>query len=164
MNNEALQIFIDFIPYDRQFLDDLVRRYPHECENIGEYLKDHSSLLWGLDVEYLEEFYDFLDGNGFQINKPRSSSQHGKHSIQIIPIYPVEEEKENNEKSPFTLDTYISAQTLYNTSVETCEEYILEYEEFLASWAFWVRVCRRMELLQLVPEGRCGSYPIPRPP
>ena len=176
--NELIQIFIDHIPYDKEFIDQLLPKYEHEFELLGGFIKKHSKELWCQNNLAMQELLDFLDGNGFEVIRPINPIPYDTHPIELIPIYTekttLEEEiKEANErlkaavqKIQSTLSEYVPVQetVLSYTSMEDNKRYILEYEKLLASWAFWLRVCRRVELLRLVPKGRCGSSPVPRPP
>ena len=176
--DEFIQIFIDFIPNDKDFVVDLIPKYENEFKLLGKFIKQHSTSLKCKDNEFMEELFDFLDGNGFEVVRPRVKNPYDTHPIELIPIYvektTFEEELEKvNEKLKATIkkiqsavSEYVPVQEipLYYTSMEDNKRYILEREKLLASWAFWLRVCRRMELLRLVPKGRCGSAPIPRPP
>ena len=153
-----IKIFIQHLLYDKSFAEAFVERFPRMAETLGEYInkkwKEELYIVKG--KKSTEEFVDFIDGNGFIIN--RSNPNY----ISILIIY--KEPKHEKKKSHIGMVTTVYNETLYDTSMETCERYILEYQKFLASWAFWLRVCRRVELLRLVPEGRCGSAPVPRPP
>ena len=176
--DEFIQIFIDFIPNDKEFVKSLMPKYEHEFKLLGKFIKQHSTSLKCKDNEFMEELFDFLDGNGLEVIRPINPIPYDTHPIELIPIYiektTLEEEiKEANErlkaaikKIQSAISEYVPVQevVLSYTSMEDNQRYILEYEKLLASWAFWLRVCRRMELLRLVPEGRCGSAPVPRPP
>lgn len=179
--DKFIQIFIDFIPNDKEFVKELMPKYEKEFRILGESIEEHSTSLNCMDSEFMEELFDFLDGNGFEVIHPQVNP-YDTHPIQLIPIYPEEKntitinekeiEKINEKlqeaikKIQSALSEYVPVQetVLSYTSMEDCKRYILEYEKLLASWAFWLRVCRRVELLRLVPEGRCGSTPVPRPP
>lgn len=172
--NELIQIFIDHIPYDKQYVKVLLPRYEHEFELLGGYLKKHSTSLSCKDIPELEELLDFIDGNGFEVTREEPIFPWDDHPIGIKPIYVEKEENENGfeklqqaiEKVQSALSNYIPVQetVLSYTSMEDDQRDLLEYSQLLASWAFWLRVCRRVELLRLVPKGRCGSTSVPRPP
>ena len=173
-----IQIFIDFIPSDKEFIEDLMPKYEKEFRTLGIYIERHSTSLKCRDNDFMEELFDFLDGNGFEVIRPQVKNSYDTHPIELIPIYIekttlAEEIEEANEKFKTAikkiksaLSEYVPVQetVLSYTSMENNKRYILEYEKLLASWTFWLRVCRRVELLRLVPEGRCGSATIPRPP
>lgn len=173
-----IQIFIDFIPSDKEFVEDLMPKYEKEFRTLGMYIEKHSTELKCRDDEFMEELFDFLDGNGFEVVRPQVRIPYDTHPIELIPIYEEKttlkkEIEEANErlktaikKIQSAVSEYVPVQetVLSYTSMEDNQRYILEYEKLLASWAFWLRVCRRVELLRLVPEGRCGSTPVPRPP
>ena len=176
--DKFIQIFIDFIPNDKEFVRELIPKYEHEFRTLGIYIEKHSTSLYCIDDEFMEELFDFLDGNGFEVIRPQVKIPYDAHPIQLKPIYiektTLEEEiekinekvRETIKKIQSTVSEYVPVQetVLSYTSMEDSKRYILEYEKLLASWAFWLRVCRRVELLQLVSEGRCGSTPVPRPP
>ena len=174
-----IQIFIDFIPSDKEFVEDLMPKYAKEFRTLGTYIEQHSTSLKCVDSDFMAELFDFLDGNGFEVIRPQVKNPYETHPIELIPIYvekttTLEEEIEKaNErlktaikKIQSAVSEYVPVQetVLSYTSMEDNQRYILEYEKLLASWAFWLRVCRRVELLRLVPEGRCGSTSVPRPP
>ena len=178
--DKFIQIFIDFIPYDKEFVEELMPKYEAECRTLGGYIENHSTSLSCMSNEFMEELVDFLDGNGFEVIRPRVNNPYDTHPIQLSPIYEIPTEpiygseikkeidklNEAIKKIQSTFSEYVPVQetVLYYTSMENNQRYILEYKKFLASWAFWLRVCRRVELLRLVSEGRCGSAPVPRPP
>lgn len=179
--DEFIQVFINFIPNDKEFVEDLMPKYKTEFNLLGKFIKQHSTSLKCKDNEFMEELFDFLDGNGFEVIRPINPIPYDTHPIELIPIYTeetvkvtLEKEiekvneklKEAIEKIQSAVSEYVPVQEtpLYYTSMEDNQRYILEYEKLLASWAFWLRVCRRVELLRLVPESRCGSTPVPRPP
>jgi len=177
--DKFIQIFIDFIPNDKGFVETLIPKYKEEFQILGRSIEDHRTSLNCKDCEFMEELFDFLDGNGFEVVRPRTKNPYTTHPIQLIPIYvekttSLEEEiKEANERLKMAIQKLQSAVSEYvpvqevalsYTSTETDSRHILEYKKLLASWAFWLRVCRRVELLRLVPTGRCGSTPVPRPP
>lgn len=179
MNDKYIKIFIDFIPYDKEFVKELMPKYEKEFRTLGMYIEKHSTSLKCINSEFMEELFDFLDGNGFEVVRPRVKDPYETHPIQLIPIYVEktttlgEEIEKANErlktaikKIQSAVSEYVPVQetVLSYTSMEDNQRYILEYEKLLASWAFWLRICRRVELLRLVPAGRCGSTPVPRPP
>ncbi len=144
------KIFIQYLLYDKSFAEVFVERFPRMAEAFGKYInkKWKEKLYIFKGKKSIEEFIDFIDGNGFIIDRFSDLNY-----ISILIIY--EEPKNEKKKSHIGMVTTVYNETLYDTSVETCERYILEYQKFLASWAFWLRICRRMELLRLVSES-CG--------
>lgn len=176
--DKFIQIFIDFIPYDKEFVEDLMPKYEKEFRLLGIYIERHSTALKCRDDEFMEELFDFLDGNGFEVIRPQVKIPYDTHPIELNPIYieklTLEKEiEEVNErlktaikKIQSTVSEYVPVQetVLSYTSMEDDQRDLLEYSQLLASWAFWLRICRRVELLRLVPESRCGSTPVPRPP
>lgn len=162
--NDFIQIFIDHLLFDKEFVEELLPRFQHEFELLGKFLQQHSPELFCKDTPDMEELFDFLDGNGFEVIRPQIPIPWDPHPIKLRPIYIEEEIYEETSQSAFSEYFSVQETVLSYTSMEDCERYILEYKKFLASWTFWLRVCRRVELLRLVPEGRCGSTPVPRPP
>lgn len=174
--DELIEIFINHIPYDKEFVEQLMPRYEREFKILGGYIKEHTTELWCKDTPEMQELLDFIDGNGFNVEYPEIEIPWDLHPVKLIPVYKktlAEELKEVNEKLKAAIEKMQSALSEYipvqetvlsYTSMEDNKRYILEYEKLLASWTFWLCVCRRVELLQLVPEGRCGSTPVPRPP
>ena len=61
-----IQIFIDFIPSDKKFVEDLMPKYAKEFRTLGIYIERHSTSLKCIDSDFMEELFDFLDGNGFE--------------------------------------------------------------------------------------------------
>lgn len=145
-----IKIFIQHLLYDKSFAETFTMRFPSLAETLGEYInkrwKKELYILKGR--KSIEEFVDFIDGNGFIIDRISDPNY-----ISILIIY--EEPKHEKKKSHIGMVTTVYNETLYDTSMETCERYILEYQKFLASRAFWLRVCRRVELLRMVSES-CG--------
>ena len=177
--NEFIQVFIDFIPNDKEFVEALMPQYEDEFQTLGGFIRQHSTILWCKDTPEMQELFDFLDGNGFEVSRPEWPIPNDTHPVKLVPIYPpkintIDEEirlineklKETIERIESAVSQYVPVQetVLSYTSMEDNKRYILEYEKLLASWTFWLCVCRRVELLQLVSEGRCGSTPVPRPP
>jgi hypothetical protein len=161
--DKYIQIFIDFIPNDKSFVDILMPQYEKEFHLLGYYIDQHSASLSCKDDESMEELYDFLDGNGFEVIYPSVANPFDVYSVRLIPLYerPITKEIEDLDeaikKIQSTFSEYFPVQetVLSYTSMEDNKRYILEYKKLLASWAFWLRVCRRVELLQLVSES-CG--------
>ena len=155
-----VKIFIQHLLFDKEFAKEIVLKHPIKIGTLGEYInkrwKEPLYMRKTIGKRSDEEFIDFIDGNGFIID--RSNPNY----ISITIVY--EEPKYEKKKSPICMDVSIYQETLYDTSMDSVERYILEYKKLLASWTFWFRVCRRVELLRLVPKGRCGSSPVPRPP
>lgn len=180
--DQFIQIFIDFIPNDKEFIKDLMPKYEKEFRILGEYIEEHNASLNCMDNEFMAELLDFLDGNGFEVIRPRIKNPYDIHPVQLIPIYPEEkititineqEIEEASEKIQETikklqsaLGEYISVQEtiLSDTSMEIDSRPLLECKELLAPRSIRLRVCGCMEFLRLVPEGRCGSTAVPRPP
>ena len=156
--DKFIQIFIDFIPYDKEFVKDLMPKYEEEFRLLGRYIEEHCTSLNCTNNEFMEELIDFLDGNGFEVVRPQTIKPHDFFPIKLIPIYvekttTLEEEIEKvNEKLKTalkkiqsTVSEYVPVQTctLSYTSMEDDQGYILEYEKLLASWTFWLSYDRQ---------------------
>lgn len=162
--DKFIQIFIDFIPNDKEFVKELIPKYEKEFRTLGIYIESHSTSLNCINSEFMEELFDFLDGNGFEVIRPQVKNPYDTHPIQLIPIYPEKKititinkqeiEKINEtlqkaiQKLQSTLNEYVPVQetTLSYTSMEDNQRYILEYEKLLASWAFWASLSFDYEL------------------
>ena len=181
--DKYIQIFIDFIPNDKSFVDTLMPKYEKEIRTLGIFIEKHSTTLNCHDNEFMEELLDFLDGNGFEVIHPQVSNPYNTHPIKLIPIYEhtitqgietitKEIEKENEklkaalEKIQSTLSEYVPVQTctLSYASMEMDEGPVLECEELYAPRPIWIYLRRRMEFLRLVSAGWGGSTTLPRPP
>ena len=177
--DKYIQIFIDFIPNDKSFVDTLIPKYEKEFRTIGDFIERHSTSLKCKDNEFMEELFDFLDGNGFEVIRPRVKNPYDLYPIQLIPIYErtmetltKEIEKENEklkaalEKLQSTLSEYVPVQetVLCNTSVEMDEGPVLECEELYTPRPIWICLRRLLEFFRLVSAGWGGSTTLPRPP
>lgn len=142
--DDLIQIFTDHLLFDKEFVQDLMPRLHREFELIGGFLKKHSETLYCKDKEEFSELFDFLDGNGFIVERPENPSPWDKHPIKLIPIYTEETENEEEKKESINC-VYVSVPTtpLYYTSMEDDQGYILEYEKLLASWTFWLSYDRQ---------------------
>lgn len=156
--DKFIQIFIDFIPYDKKFVEDLMPKYEKEFRTLGMYIEQHTTSLSCINSEFMEELFDFLDGNGFEVVRHTVKNPYDTHPIQLIPIYvekttTLEEEiKKANErlkteikKIQSAVSEYVPVQetVLSYTPMEDNQRYILEYEKLLASWAFWLSYDRQ---------------------
>ena len=177
--DKYIQIFIDFIPNDKSFIDTLMPKYEKEFRTIGMYIEEHSASLTCRDNEFMEELFDFLDGNGFEVIRPRVKNPYNTYPIELIPIYErtvetitkeIEEENERLkaalEKLQSTISEYVPVQTctLSYASMEVDEGPVLEYEELYTPRPIWICLHRLLELLRILSESRRGSTPLPRPP
>lgn len=181
--DKYIQIFIDFIPSDKGFIDSLMPKYKGEFRTLGEYIEKHSTSLNCKDDEFLEELLDFLDGNGFEVIRPKVKDPYDTHPIQLKPIYiekihidtiTLEEEikkineelKETIKKVQSAVSEYIPVQevTLSYTSMEMDEGPVLEYEELYTPRPLWICLHRCLEFLRLVSAGWSRSTALPRPP
>ena len=165
INYNYIKTFKDFLQFDKDFVDDLMEKYDDIMESVGEAISEHYT--GDIYIEYNDfsfEFVEFIDGNNFIINL--DTPQHAPVGWIILKIdwESYNEQKRKKKESLNGMVFSVQETILSYTPMEDSERYILEYKKFLASWAFWIRVCRRVELLRVVPKGRCGSAAIPRPP
>lgn len=179
--DELIQIFIDFIPNDKSFVESLLPRYVNEFKTLGRYIKEHNTSLMCKDDEFMQELIDFLDGNGFEVIRPTDPITNKTHPIELIPIYTtvvpkitinkeieeIEEElKKAIKKIESTLGEYVSVQetVLSYASMESDERYILEYSQLSTPRPIWICLRGRLEFLRLVSTSWGGSASVPRPP
>lgn len=182
--DKYIQIFIDFIPNDKRFIDTLMPKYEKEFRVIGMFIEKHDGTTLNCrDNEFMEELLDFLDGNGFEVIRPEIKNPYNSHPIKLIPIYErtitqaietttkeIEEENETLEeaikKIQSALNKYVPLQTctLSYTSMEVDEGPILEREELYTPRPLRICLRRCLELLRLLSESRRRSAPLPRPP
>ena len=129
---------------------------------MGEYIEQKKERLYAIIDERMSELLDFMDGNGFLVERPKSCSLTFLNEIKIIPIY---KEVIIDEEEPIN-NLYVSVyeETLYATSMEMDERPILEYQKLPAPREIWFFLCRCMEHMRLVSESRGRSDPLPRPP
>ena len=154
-----IEVFIQHLLFDKHFAREFAYRFLNKANSLGEYIsrKWKEELFLRKGRKDVEEFIDFIDGNGFIVDRNSDPNY-----ISILIIY--KEPKNEKRKSLNRMVTHVSEEILSYSSMETVPRFALEYQKLRASWSFWLRVCRRMELLRLVPEGRCGSASVPRPP
>ena len=165
INYDYVKTFHDFLQFDKDFVDDLMEKYDDIMESIGKAISEHyTGDIYIRYSDFTLEFIEFVDGNNFTIDTNTPPHIPLGWIALKIDWESYNEQKRKKEKSLNSVVTAIQETILSYTSMEDDEGYILEYKKFLASWSFWLRVCRRMELLRLVPKGRCGSSAIPRPP
>lgn len=166
--NQYIKIFRDFIPKDKGRIKELIPRFHEEMQTLGEYLEQKKEQLFALSNERMDEFIDFIDGNGFIIKHSTSSIfSFMPHSITIIPIYPEEiEDIYEEEEQQSAVSEYVSVQetVLSYTSMEVDERSILEYSELYTPRPIWICLHRCLEFLRLVSAGWGGSSTLPRPP
>lgn len=160
--NKFLKIVRDFIPNDKGYIKELSKRYMNELTMIGQFLDLERDWFVCYDTEEEIELIDFLDGNGFLVERSKLYSSAFLNEIKIIPIY---KEVIIDEEEPIN-HLYISVyeETLYTTSMEMDERSILEYQKLPAPREIWFFLCRCMEHMRLVSESRGRSDPLPRPP
>lgn len=166
--NQYIKIFRDFIPKDKDRIKELIPRFHEEMQTLGEYLEQKKEQLFALSNERMDEFIDFIDGNGFIIKHSTSSIfSFMPHSVTIIPIYPEEIEdiyEEEEQQSASSMYFPVQTCTLSYTSVEVDERPILECEELYTPRPIWICLRRCLEFLRLVSAGWGGSSTLPRPP
>lgn len=172
--DKLIQSFIDFIPNDKCFVETLMPKYEEQFHILGMYIESHSKSLYCKDTEFMEELFDFLDGNGFEVIRPQVKNPYDTHPIQLIPMYILEEEieevnerlEEAIEKIQSAVSGYVPVQTctLSYTSMEVDERPILECEELYTPRPIWICLRRCLEFLRLVSAGWGGSSTLPRPP
>ena len=165
--DKYIQIFKDFILYDKEFVDDIIERFYKEVQQVGELLAKQSERFYGANKEELIEFFDFLSGNGFEVMDEEPAFPWDIHTVKVIPIYRediIENEKEEEEKSVVYVETTVSSTVLSYTSTETYEGYYSECEEYVAPRKIRFCICRRMELPRLVSTSGRGCIRVPRPP
>ena len=177
--DELIQIFIDFIPNDKEFVESLMPKYKREFRILGTYIKEHQTSLLCTDADFMQELIDFIDGNGFEVIRPQVKDPYNDYPIELIPIYeekttPLKEEiEELNEKIreavkkiESTLSEYVSTQetVLSFTSMGDCERYVLEYSKLCTPRPLWICLHRCLEFLRLVSAGWGRSAALPRPP
>lgn len=163
--NKFLKIVRDFIPNDKGYIKELSKRYINELTMIGQFLEQERDWFICYDVKEEIELIDFLDGNGFLVERPKSCSLAFLNEIKVIPIYKeVIIDEEENEEPINNLYISVYEETLYATSMEMDIRPILEYQKLPAPREIWFFLCRRMEHMRLVSESRGRSDPLPRPP
>lgn len=176
--DKFIQIFIDFIPYDKEFIKDLMPKYEEEFRTLGMYIERHTTSLKCINSDFMEELFDFLDGNGFEVVRPQVKDPYETYPIQLIPIYvektTLEEEIEKvNEKLKTALkkiqsavSEYVPVQTctLSYTSMEDDQGDLLEYSQLSTPRPIWICLHRRLEFLRMVSAGWGRSSTLPRPP
>lgn len=165
--NKYIEIFKNFLRADQEFVEDLIPRFHHEMETIGQYLEKKSQKMYCANREELMEFLDFIDGNGFEVTYEEPILPWDNHPYKIVPIYLeeiIENEETEEEKRTIFMEFSVPTTTLCNTSVETYEGYYSECEEYVAPCKVWFCVCRRMELPRLVSTSRRRCTRVPRPP
>lgn len=120
LNYNDIEYLRNFIPF-KAFFDDLLPQYDEEFEAIGNILKQEVSSFHIHLTEDTEELIDFLDGNGFEverINRSRLSIRY--HCVDIKPQYPPKIEPE--PEPVFVWETYTSTSITYTISSPTDEE------------------------------------------
>ena len=91
--NKYIQIFIDFLQTDKEYVEKFLDNLTPCIVTIGEYLERHLKIFYSTYDEKIFELLDLMDGNGFEI------VYHGHGPNDIIPIYPKEKEEEKEIKT-----------------------------------------------------------------
>lgn len=118
LNYNDIEYLRNFIPF-KAFFDDLLPRYDEEFEAIGNILKQETSLFHIHLTEDMEELIDFLDGNGFEVERiNRSSFSIRHHCVDIKPQYPPEPEPEPDTGEMIWFDS-----TVYTTTTTLTFDY-----------------------------------------
>lgn len=165
--DKYVQIFKDFLLADQCYVKQLIPRFFHEMQLLGQFIEKRSTRMYCADKEELKEFLDFIDGNGFIIEYEAPVLPWDNYNYKIIPIYREEiiiNEKPKEKESTVSMGFSIPSTNLYNTTVETYEEYYSECEEYVAPREVWFCIRGCLELPRLVPSRRCGCTRVPRPP
>ena len=168
--NQYIKIFRDFIPKDKGRIKELIPRFFNEIQLLGKHIEKKTEKLYAISTESIEEFIDFIDGNGFIIERKTDTSPFHFFSWEtatIIPIYPEEiEDNEEEEKHEPVIRMELPVQTcsLSYTSMEMDEGPVLECEELYTPRPIWICLRRCLEFLRLVSAGWGGSSTLPRPP
>ena len=117
---DYIQIFKDFIKFDKEFVDNLLDRYDDGIECLGKAIHDHyKETLYARNNEFTREFLEFIEGNNF-ILKPSEKSG-------FISIYIDWESVENEKKKSHNGMVFSVQETILSyTSMEDCERYILK--------------------------------------
>lgn len=163
---ELKQYFIDHILHDKEFVQDIIERYKSVVDQVSERLLSHKKEMWGRDTDFMREFYDFIDGNGFvvEVDKERFE-KHNEFYIKMTVIYEEEEEEENE---PPTIDwsscTWTSFSEYYTTAEETYTQAKEENTRQDTSAPLWFYSNGCLELLRMVPSRGRLCAKVPRPP
>lgn len=164
--DKYVQIFKDFLLADQHYVKQLMPRFFHEMQLLGQFIEKRSTKMYCADKEELKEFLDFIDGNGFIIEYEAPVLPWDNYSYKIIPIYREEiiiHEKPKEEPA-ITMELSVSSTSLYYTPVETYEGYYSECEEYVPPDEVWFCIRGCLELPGLVPTRRSRCARVPRPP
>ena len=96
--NKYIQIFIDFLQTDKEYVEKFLDTLTPSIIAIGEYLERHLTIFHSTYDKKIFELLDLMDGNGFEI------VYHGHGPIDIIPIYQKEKEKEKEKEEIKTIE------------------------------------------------------------
>ena len=160
---EDVQTFINHIPYDKEFVEELLNLYSDDIKSLGHYISIHSKTLWCRDEPELQELLDFIDGNGFEVvYNPTIMPPDAwiDRPIKIVPIY-LEEE---NEEPTFTEYVPFEETSVYCASTTISKDYVPQYKELYIPRPLRILSPRCLELLRVVPARRGRSTSLPRPP
>lgn len=165
---DYIEIFKDFIQFDKEFVDSLIDRYSDGMTTLGQAIDEHKTQkMYVCYDEFTCEFVDFIDGNGFIVNRNDSSFFSKKWFVVEIDLEVLERYEERQKPQPQpAFSTYFSMQQeiLSYASMESNKRYILELPQFLPSRP--LRLCIRgcMEFSRLVSKSGRSCAKLPRPP
>lgn len=167
--DKYVQIFKNFLRSDQCYVKQLMPRFFHEMQLLGQYIEKKSSKLYCEDKEELKEFLEFIDGNGFKVEYEKPTLPWDNYTYKIIPLYLeeiiIDEKPKAKEEEPVvTMELSVSTTSLYYTPVETYEGYYAECEEYVPSDEVWFCIRGCLELPGLVPTRRRRCTRVPRPP
>jgi len=160
-----IQAFINHIPYDKKYVHTLLKidSYNEIIKNLGHFILNRSTTLWSKNTPEMQELLDFIDGNGFEVYRPKKIIIWDNYPIKIIPIY--SEEKNEKEVQP-TFTEYVSFEetSVSYTSSAASEDYVPQHQKLYLPRPLRILSPRCMELLRMVPTRRGRSTSLPRPP
>ena len=133
-----IETFIQHLLFDRQFARELAYRYPNYTSILGEYIsrKWKEPLFLRKGSKRAEEFIDFIDGNGFIVDR---DFNHNYISIMIV----YKERKNEKRKSFNCMVTHLSETILSYSSMEAFPRFVLEFQKLRASWPYWLSYDRK---------------------
>ena len=66
--SEEIEAFIKHIPFDKNNVSELMPRYGITIRSLGKNILRNQTTVWCTGVE-MDEFLDFIDGNGFIVDR-----------------------------------------------------------------------------------------------
>ena len=82
---EQVEAFIEHIPYDKDRVEKLFSHYYFTIKKVGQNIIAHKNTVWSSNSPDMQEFLDFIDGNGFIID--RYADPEDTYPVQIDIIY-----------------------------------------------------------------------------